>query len=406
MKRIGLSALAAIAATLLLVPLPAFAQTPSKPVLYIVHSDACAPCQIFDKIFCNRADFQTALRDACELRELDWAVPDQQASAIAMGVDSLPTYLVYRNGRLVAKHVGFATSFQPSAVERAIEDLMVDLGIAWPPNRGKAKAPAERPGTGDVTTPSKPTEAMVDREARDAITRLATQSRNISEDVKNLRDEVTQSNSSLRSQITESNRQSRTQLESISRTLQKSIESTRSSTREELQTIIRERLADAGSPAQIPGTVDISTEISSDKSAPGATTSKWLRVLAWAGRTGLAIAAPEVAIPGSIGLTVAGLGLRWLMRRRQPKPLGTVENPIRVADNGEVKTETKFVVSETDVLGESFREAIRRVGNTHRESSPHIVDVLKQVDAAATQLAHGKRVTRRPAMAPVSENDP
>jgi hypothetical protein len=83
-----------------------------------------------------------------------------------------------------------------------------------------------------------------------------------------------------------------------------------------------------------------------------------------------------------------------------------VDNPIRVADGGDVRTETKFVVTETDVLGEAFKEAIRRVGNTHRESSPHIVEALKQVDAAAMQLAHGKRVTRRPAMAPVSESDP
>jgi thioredoxin-like negative regulator of GroEL len=419
-RKAGLIALAIIAALCLFFPLIAFAQQRSKPTLFIVHADWCPPCRVFDTTFTRNEDFQTALRRAAELRELDWEKPDERAYAINhLRVDQIPAYVLVRDGRIVSKHFGFTSSLGAAAVDEAIRDLMDSLDIEWPPARSEAK-PAPRPDPRPEPKPARTAEPLVDREARDGITKLATQSKQlaatqeqtaqrveaIAADVQKIRSEVTESTNGLRSQIESGSRESRTQLETISKTLQKSIESTRSSTREELQTIIRERIEAAGSPSQIPGTGDISTEISSDKSSPGPTASKWLRVLAWAGKTGLAIAAPEVAIPGSIGLTVAGLGLRWLMRRRQPKPLGTVENPIRVADNGDVRTETKFVVSETDVLGESFKEAIRRVGNTHRESSPHIIDVLKQVDAAATQLAHGKRVVRRPANAPVSESEP
>ncbi len=394
-RKAGLIAMAIIAVLFLFLPLVAFAQQRSKPTLFIVHADWCPPCRVFDTTFTRNEEFQTALRRAAELRELDWDKPDERAYAIKhLKVDQIPAYVLVRDGRVVSKHIGFTSSLTPAAVDEAIRELMDTLNIEWPPARSAAKA-APRPDPRPSPSPARPPGPMVDREARDSIAKLASQSKELTEDVRE-----------LQNQVTESNKASRTQLESISQNLQKSIESTRTSTREELQTIIRERIADSGSPAQIQGTADISTEISSDKSAPGPTASKWMAVLSKAGRLGLWLLGPEVAIPGSIGLTVAGLGLRWLMKRRKPKPLGTVENPIRVADNGDVRTETKFVVSETDVLGESFKEAIRRVGNAHRESSPHIVDVLKQVDAAATQLAHGKRVTRRPAMAPVSESDP
>jgi thiol-disulfide isomerase/thioredoxin len=380
----------------LLFPLVAFAQQRSKPILYIVHADWCPPCRVFDTTFTRNEEFQTALRRAADLRELDWEKPDERQFAIErLRVDRVPTYVLVRDGQILSRHQGFTSSLAQASVNEAIRDMMSRLNIEWPPAREQAK-PAPRSEPRIEPRSVGPT---IDQGARDAIQKLSS--------------EVTESNESLRSQIESSSKESRTQLQTISETLQKSIESTRSSTREELQTIIRERIQAATGPNNSKATPDISTEIpgarsetTPSESAAGPVASKWLRVLAWAGKTGLAIAAPEVAIPGSIGLTVAGLGLRWLMKRKKPKPLGSVENPIRVADDGNVRTETKFVVTETDVLGEAFKEAIRRVGNTHRESSPHIVEVLKQVDSAATQLAHGKRVTRRPAMAPVSENDP
>lgn len=415
-RKAGFIAMAIIATLFLFFPLIAFAQQRSQPTLFIVHADWCPPCRVFDTTFTRNEDFQTALRRAAELRELDWEKPDERAYAIRhLKVDRVPGYVMVRDGQIVSKHIGFTSSLAPAAVDEAIRDLMDSLDIEWPPARSETKA-APRPDPRPAPSPARP-EPMVDREARDSIAKLASQSKELTEDVRELRSEVTESNKSMRSQIesgstavrelqnqvTESNKASRTQLETISKTLQKSIESTRSSTREELQTIIRERIeAEQGSKP----TPDISTEIPREESAPGPTASKWLRVLAWAGKTGLAIAAPEVAIPGSIGLTVAGLGLRWLMRRKTPKPLGSVENPIRLNDVSEVKTETKFVVSESDVLGESYAEAIRRVGNAHRETNPAAIDLLTQVEGAARQLAHGRRVSRRPKSAPASETLP
>lgn len=401
---------------ILLLCCPCFAE---KPTLYIVHASWCPPCVTFDRTFEKNEDFGNALRRAADLMHLDWQNPAQRTYAErTLKVDRVPSYVLVRNGRIVARHVGFTCV--PADIEEAIRDLMQSLNIEWPPARNEVKPRPDPPQVPIVKAPG----PLVDREARDAITKLATQSKDLTDDVRELRNQVTESNKVLRSQIesgsaavrdlqtqvSQSNTDSKTHVETISRTLQKSIESTRLSTREEIQAILRERIAiDEARPQTDPKTASaaapISTEIPSEPVA-GPTASKWLRVLAWAGRTGLAIVAPEVAIPGSLGLTAAGLALRYLMKRRQPKPLGTVENPIRVTDPNEVRTETKYVVSETDVGEEAYKEAMRRVGNAHRETAPHIIDVLKQVDAAAKQLVHGKRIARRPSTAPVSENEP
>lgn len=402
---------------ILLLCCPCFAQ--QKPTLYIFHASWCPPCITFDRTFEKNEDFRTALQRAANLRSLEWEnAADKAYAERTLKVDDVPSYVLVRNGRIVAKHVGFTCD--PKAVDAAISNLMQSLNIEWPPARSEVTPRPDPPRVPPVIAP----EPLVDREARDAITKLATQSKDLTDDVRELRNHVTESNKVLRSQIesgsaavrelqnqvSKSNTDSKSHFETISQTLQKSIESSRQSTREELQTIIRDRLAIDGTrsakgPETAPAAAPISTEIQSEPVA-GPTASKWLRVLAWAGRTGLAVVAPEVAIPGSIGLTAAGLALRYLMKRRQPKPLGTVENPIRVTDPNEVRTETKYVVSETDVGEEAYKEAMRRVGNAHRETAPHVIDVLKQVDAAAKQLVHGKRIARRPSTAPVSENEP
>lgn len=141
------------------------------------------------------------------------------------------------------------------------------------------------------------------------------------------------------------------------------------------------------------------------------TTAKWAGVIKWVGKTALTIAAPEIALPASAGLTVLGGLVSWSRRRQRQKAasapqLGTKANPITITEPAAVRTETKYVVHETDLLGEAYREGVRRVGNAYRENRPDIIEILKQVDAAADQIFHGQRVARRPQVAQVSENSP
>lgn len=396
---------------------------PSKPTLYIIHADWCAPCLRFDRVYQNSRSLRDALHDAFELRELDWEKPDQRAEARRLGVDDFPSFVAMRGNRVIASHKGFANNDQPTELRRASEALLLDLGVEWPP--------AARPDPPAIAKPPVPTlpppvlppaltapsvehiGPTIDQHARDGIDKLASQTRDLqaaqaetSEAVESLQEDLTD----VRSKIGEV----RSNVEQSREVISQQLKESRESTHTELRSI-SERLRE--SKASIPETItsiresiptpatssasDISTEMNT-----GPTASKWLKVLAWCGKTCLAIAAPEVAIPGSAALTAAGLAIQWIRRRRaarQPAPLGHASNPIMVNDTG-TKTETKFVVQQSDVLGESYAEAIRRVGNIHRESQPQIIDVLKQVDSAAQQLAHGRRVVRRPSTEPTSEN--
>ena len=409
---------------------PPSSARPEKPTLMIVHADWCQPCRVFDKVFEIDPVFRKALQQAFTLKSLDWQVPSERAAAVAMGIERVPSYVVLRGNRRVAVSEGFAFDMNAKAVDAAIAGLMNDLHVEWPPARMEAP-PKSEPKPPRVVAPDPPRVNQgpaVDQVARDGITKLASESKQLREaqqetqkavaglqsDVSAVRSQVSESREILSQQLKQSHESTRSELTTITDRLKESIERTIlqpappvPATRPALP------VPDAhidGSDIFTDGTDtsrdggDISTEM---KTSPVA--SKWLSVLAWAGRTGLAIAAPEVAIPGTALATAAGFALQMLRRRRaarQPAPLGHASNPIVINEVGPVRTETKFVRTETDVLGESFAEAIRRVGNLHRESQPNIVDVLQQVDAVARQLAHGQRVVRRPVNEPTSETIP
>lgn len=387
-----------------------------RPTLIIVHSDSCPPCRIFDKVYQIDPAFRDALNEAFELKSLDWDIPSQRADAVALGVDRMPTYIVLRGNRRVAVHYGFAVSMNAAEVDRSIAALCNSLHVEWPRpdrsrvNRTPAEPRQERPREVAPELPRVNPGPTVDHVARDGITRLASESRELQQaqqrteravqslqaDVESVRSQVSQSREILSEQLKESHESTRSEISKITERLTESME----------RSIFEESPADPVAPS--PESVSANPSISAEMK-PGPTASKWLAVLAWAGRTGLAIAAPEVLIPGSALLTAAGFAAQMMRRRRatrQPAPLGHHTNPIVISEAGPVRTETKFVRTETDVLGESYAEAIRRVGNIHRESQPYIVDVLQQVDAAARQLAHGQRVVRRPANESTSETTP
>ena len=387
---------------------------PEKPTLMIVHADWCQPCRVFDKVFEIDPVFRKALQNAFTLKSLDWQVPSERAAAVAMGIERVPAYIVLRGNRRVAVSEGFAGSMNAAEVDRAIAELMNDLHVEWPPARMEAPQKSEvRPPR--VVAPDPPRVIpgpAVDEVARDGITKLASESKQLRDaqqetqkavaglqtDVSAVRSQVSESREILSQQLQQSHESTRSELTTITDRLRQTIERT---ILQPAPVIPPAAQISSLPDAQIDGR-DISTEMTTSPVA-----SKWLSVLAWAGRTGLAIAAPEVAIPGSALLTAAGFALTMLRRRRaarQPAPLGHSSNPIVITEAGPVRTETKFVRTETDVLGEAYAEAIRRVGNIHRESQPFVIDVLKQVDSAAQQLAHGRRVVRRPSTEPTSEN--
>lgn len=358
-----------------------------KPVLLIIKSPTCGPCKVFDNVYRIDEEVRFALNKAFVLRQLDLGVPSQRLEAERLGVDCVPTFLVMRDGKRVSSHVGFATTMNVQAVNKALADLMDDLAVEWPPSR-EEPVPAQKPPIDvgpKLPPPVQQQGPQIDQIARERIDRLSVQQDLIRREVSEVRSSVTESSAELKAQLDRDAQRTKEQLDGITKAIHGATGLTQT-------------------PPVVPSTKP--EEIVEPENTPGPTASKWLKLFAWVAKTGVAVAAPEIAIPGSIGLGVLGFGLRWLLKKKEPQPLGSQSNPIMIHNPGDVKTETKWVVSETDLLGEAYREAARRLGNTHRETSPQIVEVLQQLDAVASQLAHGKRIARRPSIVPVSEDSP
>lgn len=375
----------------------AIADPPAKPILLIVHSDECPPCRVFDRVYTLDSELRSALNRAFDVRELDMGVPSQRLQAQQYNVKDVPTYIVLRDGKPVSTHRGFSSTMEVAAVNRAIADLMDDLQVEWPlprvdpPRKSPPASPRVEPKPIASTSHPGPT---IDQVARDGITKLAGQSRELQASQNRTEQRVEAIAADVRDLSTEV-RQSHTQ---ISRTVEqslKTIQSERVSTREQLEEIIRKRIT-LERPAAEP-TRDISTEIPATDSAPGPTASKWLRVLAWAGKTGLAIAAPEIAIPGSIGLTVAGLGLRWLFGRRSKgkataaaQRVDTRVVPIAVDAPivpPKIHTETHFVEIDSDRHRQAHAWAKEQLARRYPGASP----TLETLDSLINQYLEGRK---------------
>lgn len=297
----------------------------SKPVLYIVHSDSCQPCVVFDGVWSANREFRDALQDAFTVRELDWDVPIQQFEARQLGVTRLPSYCVLRGNRRIAMHVGFA--MKPGEVPAAVEDLMQSLSVEWPrvrppaaPQRSKSPEASAKPAREEPRqTPVDPVSAgTVDQQARDGLTKLATQTQDLQAAQKQTQKTVEQLQgdvAGVKSEVTRSGQ-----------LLSQQLENSHNSTRSEVSRIteqLRETLRETVGASKPP---DISTEmnggIASIDEPKAPTGSGWLSVLTWIGTTAVTVAAPEYSIPAGIVLTGAGFVWRWLKGRRSARKAG------------------------------------------------------------------------------------
>ena len=118
-------------------------EVPGRRTLYVVHSDACAPCVQFKTAWTADPAFAGALRRAFNLRSLDWSNIEQRNFASqTLGVDSLPAFVVVdASGRVIRRRYGFAGD-DPEFGKR---DLIARLGLAPLDSSSMARGPGSGP---------------------------------------------------------------------------------------------------------------------------------------------------------------------------------------------------------------------------------------------------------------------
>lgn len=308
-----------------------------KPILIVVKASWCRPCKNFAVVWDQSRELREALTDAFDMRELDWDLPGERAEAMRLGATAIPTFIALRGTRRIAVSEGYAATLDRAAVQQATAELMQDLGVEWPRVATQAQplpdvvAPIPRP----IPTPAGSSDA-VDSVARDGVAKLIGQAADLQAvqektqssvetlkaDIGDVRAKigdvsrsVEESSGAIAKQLKQSQEQTNAAIAQVAGEVRKSLDAKPGTTNPQLS-------KPTGKPdsfdwmfdesPKVPNvSPDISTEIK-----PGPTVSKWLSLAAWIGRTGVAIAAPEIAIPGSIGITLAGFALRWLTSRK------------------------------------------------------------------------------------------
>ena len=306
---------------LLLLCLPAIvgqSAIAQKPRLVIVYRKGCPPCHVFMNVWKSSPELRRTLQTACDVRELDWDRPEDRVKAIEYGVSVVPTFIVIRGTKRIAKSEGFAQTMRIDDIRAATEKLMLDLGIQWPRVIAPADTSPPQVDSPDIeidippALPDDPETYVphIDKTARAELDKLAAESRKMQAEAAELQKLQQSTAEAIKQQLADSQAATQAELRSIAEQLRKPTETT-PATPPKCDPITGTCPIDArpDPPPPNPSTSsasDISTEIPS-----GPTASKWLKVGKWIAGTAVAVAAPEFAIPLSVGLTVAG----WLATR-------------------------------------------------------------------------------------------
>lgn len=304
---------------LLLLLMPAIAGSSAiaqKPRLVVVYKPGCPPCHIFFSVFKSNPKFRQALERAFDLRELDVSRPGDAVKAEAYNVTVVPTFIAMRGNKFVAKSEGFAWTMGQNDVRLAIDKLMLDLGIEWPRVIAPPDTSPPRVESPDIEIeipPARPDETYspnIDATAREELEKLAAESRKLRDDANALQKSQRETAEAIERQLADAQAATQAELRAIAEQLRKPVGPTQP-TPPDCDPITGQCRIDAR-PDHVPpkpatsSAPDISTEIPS-----GPTASKWLKVGKWIAGTAVAVAAPEFAIPLSIGMTVVG----WLATR-------------------------------------------------------------------------------------------
>ena len=82
----------------------------TKPVLIDFYADWCGPCKMIAPII---EDLETETGDKAEFCKIN--VDDAESLALSLGIDAIPTVIIFKNGSEAARSVGLISKEQLAA---------------------------------------------------------------------------------------------------------------------------------------------------------------------------------------------------------------------------------------------------------------------------------------------------
>jgi len=282
---------------------------PQEPTIYVVTAPWCAPCQRFQSDWDNVPGLAELIGTQYAVKRCNWDRASDQAWARRRGVTQIPTFLVCYRGEIVERWSGYSGNWREVLQKLGLDDYINEDGSIGPRKPAPAQ-PREEPA-------SKPAPTI---------------------DLKPINDRLGN-------------------LEGLIRNLSQS----REIPQQEASPFADPQPKPKSKPTPQP------TAAAKQEVEPGGLASSWGDVLGTVAKVGLAIAAPEIALPaGALG--VAGFFLRAWRRASgasNPEPRQIVrqqtvrEVPVVVATQTppppqQVVTQNQYVPVDIDTHADAY----------------------------------------------------
>jgi len=318
---------------------------PQEPTIYVVTAPWCAPCQRFQSDWDNVPGLAELIGTQYAVKRCNWDRASDQAWARRRGVTQIPTFLVCYRGEIIERWSGYNGNWREVLQKLGLDDYVNDDGSIGP----RKPAPAQE----EKSRPAQPAPTV---------------------DLKPINDRLGN-------------------LEGLIRNLSRSREIPRQEA---------SPFADPA-PAPKPQPTPEPTAAATQEARPGGLASSWGSVLGTVAKVGLAIAAPEIALPaGALG--VAGFFLRAWRRAsgastaepRQIVRQQTVkEVPVVVATDtppqpAKVVTTSHYVPIEN----QSHREAWQWAADNYARKYPGSEGLIQTLNSMISQYETSKQEGR------------
>jgi hypothetical protein len=235
---------------------------PQEPTIYVVTAPWCQPCQRFQSDWNNVPGLAELIGTQYAVKRCNWDRPSDQMWARRRGVTQIPTFLVCYRGEIIERWSGYNGNWREVLQKLGLDDYVNEDGSIGPRKPAPAPAPQEQQRQPAATVDLKP----------------------ISDRLGNL--------------------------EGLIRNLSQSRE------------IPQKEASPFADPEPAPKQPEASqpTAAATQEAKPGGLASSWGEVFGVAAKVGLAVVAPEIALPAG-ALSVASVLYRaWRSKRGASNP--------------------------------------------------------------------------------------
>ena len=285
---------------------------PQEPTIYVVTAPWCQPCQRFQSDWNNVPGLAELIGTQYAVKRCNWDRMSDQAWARRRGVTQIPTFLVCYRGEIIERWSGYNGNWREVLQKLGLDDYVNEDGSIGP--RKPAPAPVQR----EQSRPAQPAPNIDLKPINDRLGNLEGLIRNLSQSREIPRQEASP-------------------------------------------------FADPQPQPQPKQPTPQPTAAATHEARPGGLASSWGDVLSTVAKVGLAIAAPEIALPaGALG--VAGFFLRAWRRASgasNPEPRQVVrqetvrEVPVVVATQTppppqQVVTQNQYVPIDVNTHADAY----------------------------------------------------